>query len=127
MKRSLLAGFFARALQEQEPIVQSCVNNFVTQIGKRVGKEAIDMTEWFEMVAFDILGEMAFGESFHCVENGEPHFWQKMISTHLWAITIADNLRRYPIIKWAGERMLPKMTSEVQKKHTGYSRAKVAR
>ena len=29
----------------------------------------IDMTKWFEMVAFDILGEMAFGESFGCIEQ----------------------------------------------------------
>jgi cytochrome P450 len=127
MKRSLLAGFSARALAEQEPIVQYCVDDFIAQIGKRGGKKGINMTEWFEMVAFDVLGEMAFGESFHCVGSGEPHFWQQMISTHLWAITMADNLRRYPIVKWMGEKIIPRLTSEVQRKHTNYSRIKVAR
>lgn len=36
----------------------------------RGGEGGVDLTEWFEMVAFDVLGEMAFGEGFGCVENG---------------------------------------------------------
>ncbi|KAK7178815.1 Isotrichodermin C-15 hydroxylase 6 [Paraphaeosphaeria sporulosa] len=125
MKRTLLPGFSARALAEQETIVQSCVDNFIAQLGKNP-EEGMNMTEWFEMVAFDILGEMAFGESFHCVDKGEPHFWQQMISTHLWAITVADNMRRYALVRWLGEKLLPALTVGVQRKHTGYSRARVA-
>ena len=32
--------------------------------------QGLNMTKWFEMVSFDILGEMAFGEGFGCVDRG---------------------------------------------------------
>ena len=31
----------------------------------------MNMTKWYEMLAFDILGEMAFGNSFDCIANGQ--------------------------------------------------------
>lgn len=72
MKRSLASGFSSKALFEQEEIVQHCVDQFVQKIGAaRKGSEAVDMKLWYEMVAFDVLGEMAFGESFHCVNSGK--------------------------------------------------------
>jgi hypothetical protein len=93
MKKSLAPAFSAKALAEQEDIVSSCVDRFVAKIGecssKAVGR-GFNMTKWYEMVAFDILGELgkfrrfawcievcglidmiaAFGESFHSIENG---------------------------------------------------------
>lgn len=71
MKRSLAGMFTTKSLYEHEDIVQRCVDEFVIKVGKEgAGKEGLNMTDWFEMIAFDILGEMAFGESFGCVESG---------------------------------------------------------
>ncbi|CAO1604329.1 orf9b protein [Xanthoria calcicola] len=86
----------------------------------------LNMTVWFEMLAFDILGEMAFGESFHCVEAGQPHPWQQMIASHLFLITVVYNLRRYPVARWLGMKLLPPLTKGVQERHTKYSRDKIA-
>ena len=71
MKKSLTAAFSTKALTEQEHIIQQCVDGFIRAIGIKDMGKGINMVDWCEMVAFDILGEMAFGESFHCVENGE--------------------------------------------------------
>jgi cytochrome P450 len=72
MKQNLSAAFASRALSEQEDIVNTCVENFVNKVGKEGAKpEGANMTKWFEMVAFDTLGEMAFGESFGCVKDGK--------------------------------------------------------
>ena len=70
MKKSLSAAFSTKALMEQEHIIQECVNGFIRAIGQKGTTTALNMADWFEMISFDILGEMAFGESFHCVENG---------------------------------------------------------
>lgn len=69
MKRDLLPAFSTKALGEQETIVQDCVDGFVDVLRTDAGAAEWNMTEWFEMIAFDILGEMAFGESFHCIED----------------------------------------------------------
>lgn len=73
MKRNLTSAFSTRALLEQEDIVDRCVNEFVTTIGAAEGSHTtgLNMTKWYEMISFDILGEMAFGESFHAVESGK--------------------------------------------------------
>lgn len=72
MKKSLAGAFSNKALLEQETIVQGCVDGFIAKLGKLGGdKNGLNMTDWYEMIAFDVLGEMAFGESFQCIENGK--------------------------------------------------------
>ena len=71
MKRSLQGAFSAQSLREQEGIIQYSIDKFIDAVGiQGTSNKGINMTEWFEMIAFDILGEMAFGESFGCVEQG---------------------------------------------------------
>lgn len=72
-KKNLLAAFSPRALAAQEDIIQRCTDAFVAKIGplSRKGDNGVDMVDWFEMNAFDLLGEMAFGEGFGCVAEGE--------------------------------------------------------
>lgn len=130
MRRFLAPAFSTKALSGQEDVVQGCVDAFCARLRTAGGctlKDGLDMTAWYEMLAFDILGEMAFGESFHCIEDGRPHFWQQMISQHLYFITVGDNLRRYPLMRWLGSKLLPWLTVEVQNKHSGFSRAKISR
>lgn len=72
MKKSLSAAFSTKALAQQEDIVKRCVDGFVQRLGADGATEkGLNMTKWFEMISFDILGEMAFGETFHCIENGK--------------------------------------------------------
>lgn len=78
MKKSLSAAFSTKALAQQESIVKRCVDGFVQRLGTDGASEkGLNMTKWFEMISFDILGEMAFGETFHCVENGKYAQGQK--------------------------------------------------
>ena len=70
MKSSLTAAFSTKALQDQEYIVAKVVQSFISKIREH-GLHGMNMTKWFEMVSIDILGEMAFGESFHSVESGK--------------------------------------------------------
>lgn len=72
-KKSLAAAFSTKALTAQEHIVQRCWDDFIAKIGpvSQRGSRGANVVSWFEMVTFDILGEMAFGESFGCVENGK--------------------------------------------------------
>ncbi|MCJ1269464.1 Cytochrome P450 monooxygenase orf9 [Lobaria immixta] len=126
MKKSLSAAFSTKALAEQEYIIQRCVDDFIRAIGLKGTTKAMNMSEWFEMVSFDILGEMAFGESFHCVESGEPHFWTDLILKHLFFITLMDNLRHFAFISTLGRYLLPRWTVSIRNKHSGFSRDKVA-
>ena len=71
-KRALfMNAFSSKALAEQEDVLQRNISLFVEKLGHLgSGLNGVDMVKWYEMVSFDVLGEMAFGESFECVENG---------------------------------------------------------
>lgn len=71
MKKALAPAFSTKALQGQEHIISRCVDGFVGRLRELGGdSQGLNMTKWFEMVSFDILGEMAFGEGFGCVDRG---------------------------------------------------------
>lgn len=55
----------------------------------------------------------------------EPHFWIELLTTHLFFITLLDNLRRVPLLLSIGKVLLPKLTVSIRNKHSSYSRAKV--
>lgn len=73
MRKALSGAFSMRALIEQEDIVRGNIDAFIKRIGVDGGPDSkgLDMTKWFEMVSFDILGDMAFGENFGSIARGE--------------------------------------------------------
>lgn len=128
-KRNLVPAFSAKALAGQEDIVQRYLDEFLTKIGplSRSSSDGIDVTKWFEMVTFDILGEMAFGESFHCIASERHHFWIDLVLNHLLEITVVDNLRRLSLLRVLGKLFVPSLAMRFRKKHSEYSREKVAK
>jgi hypothetical protein len=80
MRKMLSAAFATKSLVEQEHIISDAVDSFITRIGANEGQaKGLNMTKWFEMVSFDVLGEMAFGQSFDSVKAGAFHI---RYSTH---------------------------------------------
>lgn len=74
MRKMISAAFSTKSLLEQENIVAKEIDEFVERLGKDgANPNGINMTKWYEMVTFDTLGEMAFGESFHSVKQGVSH------------------------------------------------------
>lgn len=127
MKSLLSAAFSTKALLEQEDIVRTTVDAFVDRVGKNGGPNTpgINMTKWYEMVAFDVLGEMTFGQSFQCIQSGKPHHWQEMILDHLYLITVADNLRRFPLVTKVAALLAPYLTA-IRDKHSRFTRDRVS-
>lgn len=128
-KKHLTPAFSTRALVAQEAIIQRCLDAFVAKIGpvSQRSPQGINMVSWFEMSAFDLFGEMAFGESFDCIAEEKHHFWIEMVLHHVREIVIMDNLRRFDVLKMFSQRLLPKLAMSVLAKHTQYTRDKVQR
>ncbi|KAI1098801.1 cytochrome P450 [Jackrogersella minutella] len=127
-KKNLTGAFAPKALAAQEFIVQACLDRFVDKLGplsRESSGKGLDIAEWLEMVSFDILGEMAFGEGFGCVESNHHHSWMELILNHLFEVTLVDNLRRIRVLATLVKWLLPSLTSAVREEHSMYSRAKV--
>lgn len=77
MRKYLSHAFSQRSLVEQESIVSSVVDKFIARIGD-LGAEGLDIVQWFNMMTFDIIGDLAFGESFGGIDSSR----QRGRSTH---------------------------------------------
>ena len=72
MKKLLSHAFSQRSLTEQESLVSTAVDRFIGMIGKTgASQEGLDITKWFNILTFDIIGDLAFGETFRGIESGE--------------------------------------------------------
>ena len=71
MRKSLSHGFSMTALASQEDRVQYYVNLLIDQIDQRFTKTPGDMARWYNYFTFDLIGELAFGDPFGCLETGE--------------------------------------------------------
>jgi hypothetical protein len=71
-KRELFApNLSSKSLQQQEPTLLKNSDLFIEKMGKLGTCEGgVNMTEWFMHLSFDLLGEMAYGDNFRCLERG---------------------------------------------------------
>jgi hypothetical protein len=56
---------------DQEPIIQEYMSKVVSRLRQFARDEqAVDVCEWFNYFTFDTMGNLAFGESFGCLDEG---------------------------------------------------------
>jgi cytochrome P450 len=69
-RRALSHAFSTKALLEQEYIVKNYINVFSNKMNAFAEKgELVNVTDWFAFTTFDIIGDMALGEPFGCLES----------------------------------------------------------
>lgn len=73
MRRLLANAFSLTSLTEQEELVQSSVDRFIDLVKTKTVErdEVFDLTKGYERLTFDIIGDLAFGETFGALETGE--------------------------------------------------------
>lgn len=70
-RRALAHAFSLKALMEQEDILQGYVSKFIASL-KAMGDrgEMFNLVNWYNFTTFDIIGDLAFGEPFGCLDRG---------------------------------------------------------
>jgi Cytochrome P450 len=91
--------------------------------------EQFDIVKWLNFITFDVIGDLAFGESFGCLDRGEFHFWIKLIFEAVKAGAIEQATRRFATPGSATQLWLMKwIPNELRKNranHLTFSREKV--
>ncbi|OJD30452.1 cytochrome p450 [Diplodia corticola] len=76
----VLAGYERRVGARVEGLVGGLREAMGGKVGGKAGegegekKEGVDAREWFAWFAYDVMGELAFGKGFGCVEGGKGHW-----------------------------------------------------
>ncbi|KFY45029.1 hypothetical protein V495_03143 [Pseudogymnoascus sp. VKM F-4514 (FW-929)] len=106
-RRLVSHAFSDKALREQEPLIKSYVNLLTQRLRERATTGPHDMVAWYNWTTFDLIGDLAFGESFDCLENCTYHPWISMLFASIKAGAYISSLNRYGI-KWMMEVLVPR-------------------
>jgi cytochrome P450 len=79
-RRNLSYGFSHQAMLDQEPIINRYIDTLLTELKARCANhEKVDVVRWYNYTTFDIIGDLAFGEPFYCLEKSDYHPWVALI------------------------------------------------
>ncbi|KAK0625034.1 putative cytochrome P450 [Bombardia bombarda] len=93
LRKQMAHGFSDRAMRDQEPIVMSYVDLLIRRLREHCldpdskdvetglqARRPLDMTAWYNWTTFDIIGDLAFGEPFGCLDKAKYDPWVASIN-----------------------------------------------
>ncbi len=82
VRRILSHGFSAKSMQGQQPLIMRYVDLLMQRLEEMTRDESgqpreavANLASWFNFTTFDIIGDLAFGEPFGCLEESRYHPW----------------------------------------------------
>ncbi|KAH6672047.1 cytochrome P450 [Halenospora varia] len=131
-RRALAHSFSQKALVDQEDIIQDYVSQLMKNLYRmEVANEEFNMVNWLNFTTFDIIGDLAFGEPFGCLDSGEFHYWVSLIFETVKAGALEQATRRFATAGSAFQNFLlwciPDIVRERRRDHLKFSTEKVMR
>ncbi|KAI1125518.1 isotrichodermin C-15 hydroxylase [Nemania abortiva] len=75
LRKVLSPGFSDASLRAQEPIIVRYINLLVQRLRAKSQLGPVDVELWYRYVVFDIICDLAFGNSLQCLEGDGLHPW----------------------------------------------------
>ncbi|KAI1815149.1 cytochrome P450 [Poronia punctata] len=128
MRKALAPAFTARALRAQVPYLQRhsdrLIERLEAELQSRVLREdsertflGIDLGPWFQFTTFDIYGDLAFGETFLCLEKSRYHPWIALLFDSVKVASFVAAARLFPWLEWALLKCAPPSLKKVHREH----------
>lgn len=82
----------------------------------------VDMVNWYNFTTFDLIGDLAFGESFGCLELGLLHPWVRCVFEFIKMIFLYQAFARiHPLLAIFVNLVISPSQANDAKKHNEYS------
>jgi cytochrome P450 len=118
LRRAMNPAFAPRALAEQEPILQKNVDLFLNQLQSRAERGlTTDLRLWYNYITFDLIGDLAFGESFGCLAASTHHEWVSFVLDHFYIATLLQVIHRFRPLNRLLAAVLPQSLVEKKERH----------
>ncbi len=129
IRKAWAYGFSDKALKDQEPLITSHVDRLISRLRQqchsREQSAVLDIVKWYNFCVFDIIGDLAFGESFGCLERQDYHSWIATIIHHFKAAVMMSACRYYPLLYRLLMWSVPKSSVQKQQQHFSMVKEKV--
>lgn len=129
-RRALAHSFSEKALKEQEYIIQHYIDKLIANFSHMADvAEELNFVNWLNFTTFDIIGDLAFGEPFGCLDMGAFHSWVALIYETVKVGALEQATRRLADAgSWFQTRLLNMIPDKVRQRrrdHLLFSREKV--
>ncbi|KAF2756359.1 putative cytochrome P450 [Pseudovirgaria hyperparasitica] len=100
LRRLMAHGFSDKALREQQPTVNSYVSLLIQRLQEKAEHgDAINVQDWYNFITFDIIGHLAYSESFDCLSNSTYHPWIRVLRLYVRAAAYIFAVNRFGILR----------------------------
>ncbi|KAL5358523.1 cytochrome P450 [Aspergillus floccosus] len=128
LRRQLAHGFSEKSMRDQEPLIRQYVDLLIRKLREHsVGGQPVSLSDWYNYTTFDIIGDLAFGEPFGCLEGSNYDGWIKGIFESGRLGTLLQGLSFYPLLKEALLALAPRSAIEARNHHKKQTEAKMLR
>ncbi|KAJ4425304.1 hypothetical protein N0V82_000114 [Gnomoniopsis sp. IMI 355080] len=129
LRRQMAHGFSDRSLREQQPIIKRYIDMLVQSLYENceAGSKAQDMVKWYNYTTFDIIGDLAFGEAFGCLELGGYHPWVPMIFSAIKCSMYHEIASFFPWFKTLIFALIPRESEHKRRENQRLTKEKLTR
>ncbi|KAK1241885.1 hypothetical protein MKX07_007708 [Trichoderma sp. CBMAI-0711] len=126
IRKSMANGFSNQAMLDQQPLIMTYVQKLFEKLDEESANGGkIDIAARYNWTTFDIIGDLAFGEPFGCLENSMYHPWVEMVFDGVKNVSVDATFRRMPLLYKGLVMLTPKAMLEKFKQHSRLSEQKV--
>lgn len=127
-RRLLAHAFSEKALRGQEDIMRHYVDLLIRKLTERAHEgKVVDIVQWYNFTTFDLIGDLAFGEPFGCLERGVYHPWVAAIFQNVKLAVFTEPIQRYPALKALVSLFIPPKLARSREEHWALSEQTVKR
>ncbi|KAJ5344108.1 Cytochrome P450 [Penicillium brevicompactum] len=128
LRRQLAHGFSEKAMRDQEPLIRGYVDLLLDRLSEFCASgSSVVLSDWYNFTTFDIIGDLAFGEPFGCLQGSDLDGWIQGIFDAGRLGILLQTLSFYPLLKRILIAMAPKSMKEAHEKHKRMTQQKMMR
>jgi cytochrome P450 len=128
LRRQMAHGFSEKAMREQEPLIRGYVDKLLDRLHEFCSSGSpVILSDWYNYTTFDIIGDLAFGEPFGCLQGSNLDGWIQGIFEAGRIGIILQTLSFFPLVKRVLMGMAPASMKEAHAKHQRLTQQKMER
>ncbi|KAH7035920.1 isotrichodermin C-15 hydroxylase [Microdochium trichocladiopsis] len=126
LRKALAPGFSDASLRAQEPILQGYITALINRL--RAGtdgvaardrrEETFNLEMWYRYVVFDIICDLALGESLDCINSKTVHPWIKGVEGAGPAMLVLIAINMYPTLAAGVDWLVRSSAQHMAKLHS---------
>ncbi|KAM0544798.1 hypothetical protein ACHAPJ_011625 [Fusarium lateritium] len=127
-RRSLSHAFSSKALRDNEDSVKYHDGLFIKGLGEHAGPETegVNMSEIYNWLTFDIIGDLTFGKSFDAVSQWKPSLWVTLLLDFISQLDHLPIINRLPIPTSILVLFMPKDLKDGLESHNQHTQSLVS-